>query len=342
MDFSLDLNLTWYVLLGILLTGYAVLDGFDLGVGILHLFSRKADERRILINAIGPVWDGNEVWLVVSGGVLFAAFPHVYATVFSGFYLAFMMVLFALILRAVSLEFRGKQPMGWWQSVWDTAFSLGSSLAAFLFGVVIGNLAWRIPLDRDHEFAGTFLSLLHPYALGAGVTSLFLFAAHGAGYLMMKTEGDLFRKARQWCLVSLALFTLCYLGITLATVFYAPHMLEPFRRHPVLFTIPLALLAALANIPREISKDRPGRVFLSSSAVIFLLMAIFGTGMFPNLVASHPNPEHSLTLYNAASSPKTLGIMLVITAIGMPLVLVYTALVYRIFRGKVKLDGSSY
>ena len=186
---SLDLNAIWFILIGVLFMGYAMLDGFDLGVGALHLFTRSDEERRVMLNAIGPVWDGNEVWLVTGGGALFAAFPNVYATVFSGFYLAFVLLLVALIFRAVAIEFRSKQPMRWWRQMWDIGFSAGSILSSLLIGVAMGNIAWGIPIDDRGEFAGTFWSLLHPYPLLLGVTTVALFMMHGAIYALMKTEG---------------------------------------------------------------------------------------------------------------------------------------------------------
>jgi cytochrome d ubiquinol oxidase subunit II len=176
---SLDLNTTWFILIGVLFTGYAMLDGFDLGVGALHLFTRTDEERRVMLNAIGPVWDGNEVWLVTGGGALFAAFPNVYATVFSGFYLAFVLLLVALIFRAVAIEFRSKQPMRWWRQMWDVGFGAGSILSSLLIGVAVGNIAWGVPIDARGEFAGTFLGLLGPYPLLVGVTTLALFMMHG-------------------------------------------------------------------------------------------------------------------------------------------------------------------
>src|SRR5512140_3278766 len=177
---AIDLNTVWFLLIGVLFTGYAMLDGFDLGVGALHLFTNDDQERRLMLNAIGPVWDGNEVWLVTGGGALFAAFPNVYATVFSGFYLAFVFLLVALIFRAVAIEFRSKQPMRWWRQMWDVGFSLGSILSSLLIGIAMGNIAWGVPLDSRHEFLGGFTDLLHPYALLVGVTTLALFMMHGA------------------------------------------------------------------------------------------------------------------------------------------------------------------
>ncbi|MEW5764683.1 MAG: cytochrome d ubiquinol oxidase subunit II [Acidobacteriota bacterium] len=339
---NLDLNVVWYVLVGVLLTGYAILDGFDLGVGALHLFTKTDEERRLAINSIGPVWDGNEVWLVTGGGALFAAFPHVYATIFSGFYLALVLLLFGLIFRAVAIEFRSKQPMGWWRQMWDVSFSVSSILSALLLGVALGNVAWGIPLAPDHEFAGTFLGLLHPYALLVGVTTVALFMMHGSIYLTLKTEGALHDKVRSWINNTIIFFIICYATTTMATLLYVPHMVAIFKDHPGLFVVALANMLAVANIPREIYHGRDFYAFLSSCAAMAALMALFGLGMLPNLVYSNPNPDLSLTIYNAASSQKTLGIMLVIALIGVPLVLAYTASIYWVFRGKVKLDAQSY
>ncbi len=177
---TFDLNTIWFILVGILFTGYAMLDGFDLGIGALHLFTQDDSERRVMLNAIGPVWDGNEVWLVTGGGALFAAFPNVYATVFSGFYLALILLLASLIFRAVAIEFRSKQPMRWWRQMWDVGFSAGSLLSALLLGVALGNIAWGVPIDDRGEFAGTFLGLLKPYPVLVGVTTVALFMMHGA------------------------------------------------------------------------------------------------------------------------------------------------------------------
>ncbi len=342
MSIAFDLNMIWFVLVGVLFTGYVILDGFDLGVGALHLFTKKDEDRRILLNSIGPVWDGNEVWLVTGGGALFAAFPEVYATVFSGFYLALMLLLCALIFRAVSLEFRSKEPMAWWRSMWDRLFSVGSILASLLLGVALGNIIWGIPLRADREFGGTFLGLLHPYALLIGVTSVALFMMHGAIYLVMKTEGDLQTQVRGWIKPTLIFFTICYVMSTIATLIFVPHMTETFKHVPVLWALPLLNALAIANIPRELHHGREFRAFLSSCAAILALMALFGLGMYPNMVLSNPNPDFSLNIYNGASSVKTLTIMLIMAGIGMPLVIAYTIVIYRIFRGRVKLGSSSY
>jgi len=337
-----DLNTIWFILVGVLFTGYAVLDGFDLGIGALHLFTKDDTERRTLLNSIGPVWDGNEVWLVTGGGALFAAFPNVYATVFSGFYLAFVLLLVALIFRAVAIEFRSKQPMRWWRQMWDIGFSAGSISSALLIGVAMGNIAWGVPIDANGEFAGTFLGLLKPYPLLLGVTTVALFMMHGAIYGLMKTEGALHDKLRGWAMNSIIFFVICAAITTMATLLYVPHMAARVRENPWLFSIALANMLAIANIPREFYHGRDWKAFLSSCATMITLMALFGVNQYPYLVFSQPNPENSLTIFNAASSPKTLGIMLIIACIGVPVVIAYTVCIYWIFRGKVKLDRMSY
>lgn len=337
-----DLNTIWFMLVGILFTGYAVLDGFDLGVGALHLLARGDKERRIMLNSIGPVWDGNEVWLVTGGGALLAAFPDVYATVFSGFYMAFILLLFALIFRAVAIEFRSKQQMRWWRAMWDCSFFGGSLLSAMLIGVAMGNIAWGIPMDSSGEFAGSFIGLLHPYALVLGVTTVALFMMHGAMYVLMKTEGELHDRARGWVNPCIIFFIICYAVTTMATLIYVPHMSERLRQQPVFFIVPVINMLAIANIPREIHHGRDFNAFLSSCVAMVAMMGLFGLGMFPNLVRAVPDPAHSLDIYRAASSQKTLGVMFTIALIGIPLVLAYSASIYWIFRGKVKMDDMSY
>ncbi|MFO7724718.1 MAG: cytochrome d ubiquinol oxidase subunit II [Oceanipulchritudo sp.] len=338
----MDLNLIWFLLVGILFAGYAILDGFDLGVGMLQLFIRDDRDTRICYNAIGPVWDGNEVWLVTGGGALFAAFPEVYATVFSGFYTPFMLLLFALIFRAVAIEFRSKENWPFWRKGWDIGFFTGSFLASFLIGVTMGNIARGVPLDADFEYAGTFFTLLNPYALLMGLTTVALFLMHGSIYLVMKTEGDLHDRIRSWVNPLIIFFIISYAIVTLATLLYVEQITDILRQQPGFFALAILLLLAIANIPREISKGRDFRAFLSSCATMLLLMALFGIGMFPNMVYSIPDPANSLTAYNGASTGKTLGIMLIIAIIGIPIVLAYTVSIYWIFRGKVKLGPDSY
>ncbi|HEX2867504.1 MAG TPA: cytochrome d ubiquinol oxidase subunit II [Ignavibacteriales bacterium] len=338
----MDLNIVWFLLIGALISGYAVLDGFDLGIGALHLFTKTDEERRVMLNSIGPVWDGNEVWLVTSGGALFAAFPEVYATVFSGFYTAFMLLLFALIFRAVAIEFRSKEPMKWWRQMWDIAFSAASIFIALLMGVALGNIAFGIPLAATKEFTGTFLTLLNPFAVLVGITTVALFMMHGAIYGVMKTEGEMHNKIRGWVNNTIIFFVICYVTTTMATLIYLPHMADHFKAYPYLFLVAILNMLAIANIPREIYHGRDFNAFLSSSVSILLLLILFAIGIFPHMVISNPNPANSLDIYNAASSGKTLMIMLIVAIIGLPFVLGYTASIHWIFRGKVKLDRTSY
>jgi cytochrome d ubiquinol oxidase subunit II len=342
MNFTLDLNTVWFFLVGILFAGYAVLDGFDLGVGSLHLFTKTDKERRILLNAIGPVWDGNEVWLVTGGGALFAAFPEAYSTAFSGFYMAMMLLLVGLIFRAVAIEFRSKQPMTWWRRFWDASFSVSSIASSLLIGVALGNLALGVPLDVNKVYAGSFWTLLNPYALLVGLTALALFAMHGTIYLVMKTEGELQSQIRGWVNKATMIFVVFYALTTLATFVFVPRMLDNLRAKPVLFLVPSIAFLAIANIPREIRRGREFRAFLSSCVAMVGLLGTFGLGIYPNLIVSEPLAANSLTIYNAASSARTHEIMLTIALLGMPVVIAYTVSIYWIFRGKVKLDATSY
>lgn len=261
---------------------------------------------------------------------------------FSGFYLAFVLLLVALIFRAVAIEFRSKQPMRWWRQMWDVGFASGSILSSLLIGVAMGNIAWGVPIDDRGEFAGTFFDLLRPYPLLVGVTTLALFMMHGSIYGVMKTEGALQTRLRGWINNTIIFFIICYAITTMATLLYVPHMAARVRANPWLFSIALVNMLAIANIPREIHRRREWRAFLSSCLSMIALMGLFGLEMYPNLIFSNPDPANSLTIINAASSQKTLGIMLTIALIGVPVVLAYTVSIYWIFRGKVKIDRMSY
>ncbi|MCL2330520.1 MAG: cytochrome d ubiquinol oxidase subunit II [Phycisphaerae bacterium] len=331
----------WFVLLIVLLTGYAILDGFDLGVGILHLTTRDDRERRILLNSIGPLWDGNEVWLVTFGGALFAAFPDAYATVFSGFYIAFMLLLFALIFRAISIEFRSKTNSPIWRRTWDIAFSISSTVATLLFGVAVGNIMIGIPIGSNMEFHGHFFDLLRPYPLLVGLFAVSMFAMHGAIYLHLKTEGSLQEHVYQWMWRSFGCFLVLYMLTTIFTLVHEPRAVQHFESHPWLWAIVVLNVLAIANIPRTIFYNKPMQAFLSSCASIVGFIFLFAMALFPNIVTAS-NPEHSMSIYNSASSAKTLTIMLIIAALGMPFVIGYTAVIYWVFRGKVQLGEHSY
>jgi cytochrome d ubiquinol oxidase subunit II len=342
MDWT-TLAVIWFGLEGVLLIGYAILDGFDLGVGILHPFVPKTDrERRVAINAIGPVWDGNEVWLVTFGGALFAAFPEAYATVFSGFYIAFMLLLAALIARAVSMEFRSKVESESWRRFWDWAFFGGSTVAALLFGVAVGNAMIGLPLDKAGNFTGTLFDQLAPYPLLVGLMTVALFAMHGGLYLYLKTEGDFQDRLRDWLWRSWGVFLVLYMLTTMYTLALIPRATANFEHWPWAALVVVANVLAVANIPRCLHWGQPGRAFLSSCAVIATLVMLFGLALYPNLVTASNDPAHSVTIFSAASSPTTLTIMLIIAAIGMPFVIGYTSIIYWAFRGKVKLDEHSY
>lgn len=339
----MDYNIIWFLLVGILFTGYAMLDGFDLGVGILHLFVKSDHDRRVFLNAIGPVWDGNEVWLVTGGGALFAAFPMVYATVFSGFYDAFMLLLFALIFRAVAIEFRSKEKYRWWRRLWDRAFAFGSFLAAFLIGVAMGNVTWGIPLNEHHEFIGNVFDLLHPYPLFLGVTTVALFAMHANIYLILKTEGELQERLTHWIKLTIPFYLICFVIFNFATVAFCEHIRNALSERPVILSVLFLLcIFVTANIPREIHHHKHFRAFLCSCASMLLLMALFGAAVFPNMLFSNPELANTLDIYNGASTTKTLRFMFFVALIGVPIVLTYTSCVYYVFRGKVKLTDESY
>jgi cytochrome d ubiquinol oxidase subunit II len=338
----MDLNTVWFLLIGVLLTGYAILDGFDLGVGVLHLFARSEEERRIHINAIGPVWDGNEVWLLTGGGALFAAFPVVYATVFSGYYLALMLVLVALILRAVSFEFRGKVASPVWRSVWDWAFGLGSLVPAVVFGVAVGNILRGLPFDAEGNLEVSLLGLLNPYALVIGLLSLAMFLMHGATYLTLKTDGALRERMAAWAGRLWVVYVVMFVVASVATFAAAPWLFRGAGPSPLTWVCAAALLAAEFFLPVSLKERRFGRAFLASSICIAAQIGLAAVALFPRLVPARPDLARSLTIYNASSSPRTLTTMLVIALIGMPFVVAYTAIIYRVFKGKTVLGEASY
>jgi cytochrome d ubiquinol oxidase subunit II len=338
----MDLNTIWFGLLGVLLIGYAILDGFDLGVGVIHLFTKGEERRRINLNAIGPIWDGNEVWLLTGGGALFAAFPIVYATVFSAFYLALMLLLFALIFRAVSFEFRGKVQSSAWRNAWDWAFGLGSLLPAVLFGVALGNILRGIPIDETGTFTGSFLGLLNPYSILVGVLSLVLFVMHGAIYMTMKTDGEQRAWMLKWINPSWIAFVVLYFLATVATFFEAGFLFTGLLKNPLFWVLILALFGSVLYIPVAIKAGRYFKGFLSSSVAIASIIGLAAVSLFPRLVPSSIDLAYSLTVYNASSTPRTLSTMLVIALIGMPFVVGYTIFIYRAFKGKVVLTKESY
>jgi cytochrome d ubiquinol oxidase subunit II len=337
------LNVVWYVLFVVIIAGYLIMDGFDLGVGILHPFLARNDtERRISLNSIGPVWDGNEVWLVLGGGALFAAFPMVYASLFSGFYAAMMLVLLVLILRTVAIEFRSKRPSARWRNLWDWVF-FGSSLGiALLLGVAFGNIMQGVLLDGQGNIGGTLLDLLNPYALLVGVTTVFMLATHGAMYLSMKTDGELLARDKRWLPRLMVIFFVLNTILVIWTVTAHELIADRYVQQPWLAIIPAVALAAVILAWFMVKRERYFVAFLLSSAMIAGLLFSAAIGLFPNLLVSSIDPAYNLTIYNSASQPNTLTVMLIIAVIGLPFVLLYTAGVYYFFRGKVQITSQSY
>lgn len=339
---GLDYNTWWFLVVGAVFSGYAMLDGFDLGAGALHLFIKGDENRRIAFNAIGPVWDGNEVWLVIGGGTLFAGFPEVYASLFSAFYIPFMLFLAALIFRAVAIEFRSKEPMKWWRSTWDVAYSGASIILALSLGIVLGNVLNGIPLSSDFEYYGSWLAFLNPFSIIVAITTLALFMMHGAIYLSLKTDGKLFLKTTIFIRYTVIAFVIAFVLLSFYTLIYEPHLTERFKEHPTLFAIPVIIVLAIANIPRLINKRKFLGAFLFSGITISMLLILSAINLFPNIIVSTIDPEYSLNIYNAAASQKSLGIMLTIAAIGAPLAIFYSLFSFWTFRGKVELDEHSY
>lgn len=323
----------WYVLIGVLLAGYSILDGFDLGIGILLPFlGKKEEEKEALLRAIGPFWDGNEVWLLTAGGALFAAYPHAYATVFSGFYLALMIVLFALIFRAVSLEFRAHDRKR--KRLWEGTFILGSFLPALLYGVALGNLVKGIPLDERMEYTGNFFTLINPFGLIIGLFGFVAFLLQGASFVILKTEGALRERAKRLAGIIWAVFVALLILSLMVTLYYLPGSGQ--RLGGWVFGAVVAV--SLAGMSASWKKNKDGLAFIFSSEAFLGLWGIIGAIQYPNLVRASGDPSLSLTITNASSSELTLKVMLIIVLIGMPIVVGYTIFVYRVFRGKVRVD----
>jgi cytochrome d ubiquinol oxidase subunit II len=326
----------WFLLIGVLLAGYSILDGFDLGVGALLPFLAKGeDDKRTLIGAVGPVWDGNEVWLLAGGGALFAAFPMAYATVFSGFYLALMLVLFSLILRAVSLEFRAHDARR--KGLWEAAFVAGSLLPALLFGVALGNVVLGVPLDARGEFTGSLFTLLRPLPLVFGALGLCAFLMHGAAYAALKSEGALRTRAQRTGRTLAAAFAAAFALSLVSVWIYLPAAVRsvPAWIFSALVWLSLLLFALAAK------KGRDGLAFVFSSAAFLSLWGIVGAIHYPNLVRA-VDPALSLTIRNASSSALTLKVMLIIALVGMPLVIGYTIFAFRVFKGKAGASDTGY
>lgn len=336
----MELQITWFVLWAVLWAVYFMLDGFVLGIGVLHTILGKTDhERRVLINSVGPVWDGNEVWLLTAGGATFAAFPTTYALMFSYLYTALLLLLFSLIVRGVSFEFRGKIDHLTWKGAWDTAIVVTSFLPALLFGVAFGNIFEGLPMDVA-GYHGSFLKLLNPYGLLTGVLFVMLFLVHGALYGAAKTEGDLNKRSKALA-DSLWPVLLVVAVAFLAYTWFATKLYDNYLKTPALLIVPLIAVAALIGIKVFSAKNKVLSAFASSCVTIVMVVFTGVIGLFPNLIPSSIDPTSSLTIFNSSSSPLTLKIMTVVALIFVPIVILYKIWVYRIFRGKVTVEEIS-
>ncbi len=335
---NVDLAALWFVLLGVFLVGYAILDGFDLGVGILHPLARTEGERLVLMDSIGPFWDGNEVWLVVFGGALFAAFPAAYAAAMTALYLPMMLLLVGLVFRAVSIEFRHHAATPRSRRTWDFAFFGASTLVTFLFGLMVGNSIRGVPLGRDGDFLGSWRDLIGPYPILVGFFAVATFAMHGATYLKLRTEGDLRGRVDRWARWAFGFFLVLFLATTAATLAAVPGATANFRRQPWFWAIPVLNVLAIANIPRALHWGRPLAAFVSTGATIAASTALFGLSLFPNLISSTVGRDFDLTVHSAASSHGSLLNLLIAAGLGMPFVLSYTAVTYWVFRKPTRPD----
>jgi cytochrome bd ubiquinol oxidase subunit II len=326
-----NFQILWFVLILILFAGYSLLDGFDLGIGALLPFIGKTkEEKDILINSIGPVWDGNEVWLVTGGGALFAAFPHAYATAFSGFYLAMMLVLFALIFRAVSMEFRAHDEAR--AGIWEKAFFMGSALAALLFGVALGNVVYGVPLDNKMEFTGSFFTLLRPVPLLFGITGFAAILLQGASYALLKTEGELQQRSFR------AVVILTWVNIVTASIYFLTmaFTFQDIMSNWLFYVAILCTLLWLAEILFSIKKKHDSAPFWESSFAFIGLWLAVAAVHYPNLIKASNDQIYNITIYNSSTGLHTLKLMSIIALVGMPVVIAYTIFVYRIFKGKTK------
>jgi cytochrome d ubiquinol oxidase subunit II len=328
------LQLIWFGLLGVLLAGYAVLDGYDLGVGMWHLAAKGDRDRRTLLAAISPFWDGNEVWLLTGGGALFAAFAPAYATVFSGLYLALVLVLVGLIFRAIAIEFRNQVDSEGWRKRWDVAFAFGSAVPSLLFGVALGNMVRGLELDAKGDYIGGFFALLNPYALLVGVAGVAMLACHGALYIAVKTEGELQAAARRWAAMAWLLWAPMFVLTTLWGVL-------AYGRGPLWLVLVGVLLAASAIVAAKVflGRGRDLAAFLASAVGIVAVFFAVGANLYPNLVPGLAGND--ITIYSHSASEYTLLVMVIVAGIGMPLVIGYTAYIHRAFAGKVRLDTES-
>ncbi|MBN1666941.1 MAG: cytochrome d ubiquinol oxidase subunit II [Anaerolineales bacterium] len=329
----MDLNILWFILIGVLFTGYFILEGFDFGVGILLPFLGKDDRRRrLMINTIGPHWDGNEVWLITAGGAIFAAFPEWYATLFSGFYLPLFLMLVALILRGVAFEFRSKDENPRWRQVWDICIFVGSLVPALLWGVALANLVRGVPINQDFTYVGGFFNLLNWYALLAGLTSLVGFTLHGAIFLSLKTSDDLAQDARKWAM-RLWIPTIVLLFALIGASYLETNILDALGVNPGVIPFTAVVTILLAGYFLRIG--RSGWAFVMSTLTIAFVTVTTFLVLYPSVMVSSLDPAWSLTIYNASSSPYTLRVMSIVALIFVPIVLAYQGWSYWVFRKRL-------
>ncbi len=334
----MDLQAIWFFLWGLCWALFFITDGFDFGIGtLLPFLGKDENDRRVMINAMGPLWDGNEVWLITAGGVTFAAFPIVYAVMFSSLYTALMLILFALILRGVSFEFRGHVDSLAWRKVWDTTLFIGSFAPALLFGVAFANIFKGIPIDADGVFQGNLFTLLNPYGLMGGILFVVLFLVHGSLWLAIRSEGAL--HARVVGLVNkLWIAEVIVAVIFLAATYVFTPLYNNYLAHPVLFIVCVITVGALMAIKLFLQKAAYFKAWFAS-AVTILGVTFFGIiGLFPNMFPSSLDPAFSLTARNASSSPLTLKIMLAVVVMFLPIVLAYQIWTYNLFKGKISIE----
>lgn len=336
------LETIWFFLWGLLWAVYFMTDGFDLGIGTLLPFVGKTEEdKRVMVTSLGPLWDGNEVWLLTAGGVTFAAFPHVYAVMFSSLYSALMLILFALIIRGVAFEFRSKVDSDGWRKVWDACIFIGSAAPALLFGVAFANIFHGIPIDQNGIYQGNLFTLLNPYGLLGGVLFLAFFLVHGSLWLSIKSQGNLNQRA-----VSIAnklwWFLLVVAALFLAASIFATPLYNNYLSNPILFAVILVTVIALLGIKVFLIKEAYFKAWFSSALTIVGATFYGVIGLYPNMFPSSIDAAFSLTAHNSASSPMTLKIMLVVVIIFVPIVLAYQIWTYHLFRGKVTEEDIVY
>lgn len=340
---GLDYPTLWYLVVGLLFSGYAILEGFDYGAGAWHLFLKKDESRRIAINAIGPLWDANQVWLIIGGGALFAGFPVMYATMLSAMYIPFMLFLMLLVLRSAAIKFRSAEPMTWWRTTWDYTYFISNTLIAFLLGVVLGNVLQGFEIGENFSYkGGVFFTFLSPYALMTGFTTLSLFMTQGAIFLLLKTEGRLHTRLILLLKKGMIFFIVSFSITSLYTLIFIQGVTDNFKENPIFFVIPILAFLAVANVPRLVSKRKYAHALIFSSLTMAFLLMLVAFQLYPTLLISTIDEAYSVTIYNAASSQKSLGIMLTIVLIGAPLLAMYFLFLYKTFHGKVKLDDTSY